>query len=335
MLTSASEDSAAPVQKDTVLRLDTGRFKPGTINRVTIPIANLYVQVPLEMTVIVLQGIETGPRVLVSAAVHGDEINGIFSIKDLVKAIDPKKLTGTVALVPVVNMFGVINQTRYLPDRRDLNRSFPGSAKGSMAACLAHTFMNRIVKKATHMIDLHTAAIHRTNWPQVRANLDDPETLRLSKAFGANIMIHANERDGSLRQAATKRGMPSILFEGGAALRHNPDAVKMGFEGTMRVLKALAMYDSKVPPPKKAVRAQKSSWIRAEHSGFFVPDVACGDRVKAGETIGHVFLRLHKDFGPALESPVMSPNSGMVIGFTENPMVYQGDALIHVAKLNS
>ena len=333
MKRSVSEDSVTPLQKDTTLHLDTDRFKPGTISRVQIPIANLYVQVPLEMTVVVVQGMAPGPRLMVSAAVHGDEINGIFSIKDILRSIDPKKLTGTVALVPVVNMFGVINQTRYLPDRRDLNRSFPGSAKGSMAACLAHTFMNRIVKKATHMIDLHTAAIHRTNWPQVRANLDDPETLRLSKAFGANIMIHANERDGSLRQAATKRGMPSILFEGGAALRHNKDAVKMGFEGTMRVLKALGMYDAKVSPPRKSVRAEKSSWVRAEQSGFFVPDSVCGDRVKKGEVIGKVFLRLHKNFSPTVEKEVLSPCDGFVIGFTENPMVYQGDALIHVAKI--
>jgi Predicted deacylase len=311
---------------------DGRRFAPGTRTRLTVPLAHLYVQTSLEMVVVVLQGIQEGPRLLVSSAIHGDEINGIFSIRRILACVDPKKLRGTLLLVPVVNVFGVIHQTRYLPDRRDLNRSFPGSAKGSLASNLAHTFMNTILCRASHLIDLHTAAIHRNNWPQIRANLDDPETYRLAKAFGAHMMIHANERDGSLRQASHLRGIPSLLFEGGAALRRNEDAVEMGAQGTLRVMKALGMIDRGTLAGPKTLESRKSCWIRAAQSGFFLETCRLGQRVKKNQVLGRVMLRLHQDFAPEVELDVVSPFDGWVIGLTENPMVYKGDALIHVAK---
>jgi predicted deacylase len=316
------------------LELEGRRFAPGTRTRLMIPLAQLYVQTPIEMPVIVVQGVRPGPRLLVSSAIHGDEINGIFSIQRILAAVDPKQLAGTLILVPVVNLFGVIQQTRYLPDRRDLNRCFPGSARGSLSSSLAHTFMKKVVRHITHSIDLHTAAIHRTNWPQVRANLDDPETYRLAKAFGAHLMIHANERDGSLRQAANQKGIPSLLFEGGAALRHDEEAVQMGTDGVLRVMRALGMSE-KAPenPRKKSLESRKSCWVRAEQSGFFVPSCAPGKKAKKNQPLGKVWLRLHTDFAPEIEIEVVSPFSGVVIGVTENPMVYRGDALIHVAQL--
>lgn len=315
------------------LEIEGKRFAPGTRTRVTVPLAQLYVQTSLEMVVIVLQGMREGPRLLVSAAIHGDEINGIFSIRRILARVDPKKLVGTLLLVPIVNVFGVIHQTRYLPDRRDLNRSFPGSAKGSLASNLAHTFMNTLLCHATHLIDLHTAAIHRHNWPQVRANLDDPETRRIAKAFGAHVMIHANERDGSLRQASHQRGIPSLLYEGGAALRQNEDAVETGAQGVLSVMRALGMI-SKVPKgsQRKSLETRKSTWIRAAQSGFFSEQCRLGQKVKKDEIIGKVMLRLHPDFAPETELDVRAPFKGWVIGLTENPMVYKGEALIHLAK---
>jgi len=326
---------ATKPKASTSFEIEGKTFAPGTMTRLTIPLAQLYIQTSLELIVVVLQGVEPGPRLMVSAAIHGDEINGIFSIKKILNAVDPKKLKGTLVLVPIVNIFGVIHQTRYLPDRRDLNRCFPGAAKGSLASNLAHTFMKKIVRHVTHMVDLHTAAIHRNNWPQIRANLDDPETLRLARAFGAPLIIHSNERDGSLRQAGTSKGIPRLLFEGGAALRRNPDSVEAGATGTLRVMKALGMYEPKITAPaKKCLESRKSTWVRAEKSGFFAPEVEFGQRVKEGESMGQVILRLHTDFGSEHELPVTSPFDGVAIGITENPMVYQGDALIHVAKLD-
>ncbi len=318
----------------TLFEWENRQFEPGTRTKVTVPLAQLYIQTPIEMVVIVLQGTRPGPRLMVSAAIHGDEINGIFSIRQILQAIDPKKLGGTLLLVPVVNLFGVIQQTRYLPDRRDLNRCFPGSARGSLSSNLAHTFMNKVVRHITHMVDLHTAAIHRTNWPQIRANLDDPETFRLAKAFGAHLMIHSNERDGSLRQAGTQRGIPSIMFAGGAALRYDKDAVRMGADGVLRVMAALGMYETSVKTPaKKPLESRKSCWVRAEKSGFFVPEVEMGQKIRKHQSLGKVLLRLHADFAPEIEVDEPCPFDGIVIGLTENPMVYKGDALIHIAQL--
>ena len=184
---------------------------PGKSRHIDIPVSRLPTQTLLSLPVKVVNGIQPGAKLWLSAAIHGDELNGVEIIRQVLDRIDAQKLRGTLITVPIVNVFGFIDQSRYLPDRRDLNRSFPGSETGSLASRLANLFLREVVDKSTHGIDLHTAAIHRTNLPQIRCNLKDGETYNFAKAFNAPIMLHSDTRDGSLRRAATKKGIPVLL----------------------------------------------------------------------------------------------------------------------------
>ena len=185
--------------------------KPGERASVSLPVADLYTSTSLSMPVKVICGRQAGPVMFVSAAIHGDELNGVEIIRRLLKRKVLRSLRGTLLAVPIVNVHGFLDQSRYLPDRRDLNRSFPGSPKGSIAARLANTFMREIVSKAEVGIDLHTGAINRSNLPQIRANLDDERTLDISKAFGAPVIVNSEIRDGSLRECAQDLGMPRSM----------------------------------------------------------------------------------------------------------------------------
>lgn len=272
-------------------------------------------------------GVQPGPRLWLSAAIHGDEINGVEMIRRVVKQIDPQTLRGSLIAVPIVNVFGFIEQSRYLPDRRDLNRSFPGSPRGSLASRLAHLFMTEVVSQCTHGIDLHTAAVHRTNFPQIRANLANPETRRCAIAFGAPIIVQSAVRDGSLRQAAAQRGIPTLLYEAGEALRFDGRAIATGVVGILRVMQTLGMYDvgtAAADPPSQVV--DKSRWIRAPRSGILHLLVNLGDRVTKRQRL----CAISDAFGDRTFS-VYAPFDGIVIGHVQNPLVNQGDAIVHVA----
>jgi predicted deacylase len=277
--------------------------------------------------VTVISGKKPGPRLWLSAAIHGDELNGVDIIRRVAKALRPSRLSGSVIAVPVVNIFGLLEQSRYLPDRRDLNRSFPGSSRGSMASRLAALFMREVVSQCTHGIDLHTAAIHRINLPQVRADLQDPATYAFAKAFGAPVIIHASHRDGSLRQAAAKRHIPTLLYEAGEALRFDEAAIQTGVDGIYRVMAYLGMVAPIDTPPPPTVEAQQTRWVRASRSGIWHRCIALGDEVKQRQPMGFI----SDTFG---DKPVQvrSPMAGIVIGHGQNPLVNQGDALVHVAS---
>ncbi len=249
----------------------------------------LYVHSPLTMPVHVLRGYRDGPRLFVSAAIHGDEINGTEIIRRLLKHPALKSLRGILVAVPIVNIYGLIHQSRYLPDRRDLNRCFPGSRKGSLAGRLANLFMQEIVIPCTHGIDLHTGAIHRSNLPQIRANLDNEETARLACAFGVPVILNANVRDGSLREAANEQGIPMLLYEAGEALRFDEVSIRAGVKGIINVMRALSMLPAS--RSKRKIQydpfiARSSNWVRASASGLFRNLCAMGSRVKRGEVLG-------------------------------------------------
>lgn len=303
---------------------------PGTRKRLEIPVAGLPTQTMLSLPVAVVHGIHPGPRLWLSGAIHGDEINGVEIIRQVLKQVKAKQLTGTLIAVPIVNVFGFIEQSRYLPDRRDLNRSFPGSPRGSLAARLAHLFMTEIVSRCTHGIDLHTASGHRINLPQIRANLQDAETERCAQAFGAPVMIHASTRDGSLREAASKQGISVLLYEGGEALRFDPDAIDVGVQGILRVMGCLGMYScaiaSEAKPP---LSVQKTQWVRASRSGILRLRIELGQQVEKKQSLGAIA----DPFGDTT-SQVHAPCNGLVIGYSQNPLVNQGDAIVHLATLN-
>lgn len=283
----------------------------------------------MTMPVQVRRGKRAGPCLFVCAAVHGDELNGIEIIRRLMRRRALARIRGTIIAVPLVNVYGVIERSRYLPDRRDLNRSFPGSGRGSLAARLADLFMTEIVAHCTHGIDLHTGALHRGNLPQVRGNLDDEETLRLARLFGVPVLINADLRDGSLREAAAARGIPMLLYEAGEALRFDELSIRAGVHGILNVMRGLDM----LPPArgrKEVARepfvARSSTWVRAPASGIFLASVALGAHVKKDELLGTIVEPVG-DIG----SEVRAARGGIVIGRSNLPMVLEGEALFHIA----
>lgn len=304
-------------------------IEPGQLRRLDIPVSRLPTQTMLSLPVTVINGKQAGPKLWLSAAIHGDELNGVEIIRQVIEQVQPEKLAGTLIAVPIVNLFGFIEQSRYLPDRRDLNRSFPGSESGSLASRLANLFMREIVKHSTHGIDLHTAAIHRMNLPQIRANLEDSETYRCAQAFNAPIMMHATTRDGSLRQAATNQGIPVLLYEGGEALRFEPSAIAVGVTGVLRVMQYLGMAQfPQLPPPITSVEIRQSKWIRAFRGGIFHREVSLGEQVEKKQPLGFITDAFGED-----KSVVRASVSGIVIGYNQNPLVNQGDGMINLAIL--
>ena len=300
---------------------------PGQLRRFELPVSLLATQTLVSLPITVINGIESGSVLWLSAAIHGDELNGVEIIAQVLSRIDPQKLRGTIIAVSIVNVFGFIEQSRYLPDRRDLNRSFPGSENGSLASQLAHLFVREIVERSDYGIDLHTAAVHRINLPQIRANLEDETTYNCAKAFGAPLMMHSNTRDGSLRQAATKKGIPVLLYEAGEALRFDSMAIKVGVSGVLGVMKHLNMYEDELAPTiGDSLKAEKSRWIRASRGGIFHLLINLGDRVLRKQELGYIT----NAFGEQRISVKASIN-GIVISHIQNPLVNQGDAIIHIA----
>ncbi len=304
-------------------------IEAGTRKTLSLPVPGQSAYTPLSMPVHVIHGDEDGPVLFVSAAIHGDEINGIEIIRQLLQLPQLDNIKGTLICIPIVNVYGFFNFTRYLPDRRDLNRSFPGAKHGSLAARVAHVFATEIVMKATHGIDLHTGANNRTNLPHVRANLDDKGCEQLARAFGTPVTVNANMRDGSLRQYALEQNIPMLLYEAGEALRFDDLSINAGVNGVMNVMCVLGMieYTEHEPPDVPVVEARTSTWIRAPLSGLLRGDFELGGRVKKGESLGKIADALGEN-----EMDIISPVTGILLGQTNLPVVNEGDALFHVAR---
>ncbi len=303
---------------------------PGTRTTVQLPIASLYTHTTIELPIHVIHGKREGPRLFVSAAIHGDELNGVEIIRRLLKQKSLHNIKGTLIAIPIVNMFGLIQHSRYLPDRRDLNRSFPGSEKGPLASRLANIFTESIIKQCTHGIDLHTGALHRTNLPQIRADLDDEETNDLARAFGVPVLINSNLRDGSLREAAAELGVKSLLYEAGEALRFDDFSITVGLKGILNVMRKLGMLrQGKQKEAKEPFIARSSAWLRAPHGGVLRNIQKLGKHVDKGELIGTISDPT--DIFNDTEYPIHAVRAGIIIGKTNLPLVNEGDALYHIA----
>jgi predicted deacylase len=304
---------------------------PGSRVTLELPLAQLYTHTPLTLPVHVVRGRKDGPRLFVSAAIHGDELNGVEIIRRLLRDSRLRRMRGTLLAIPIVNVYGVIHHSRYLPDRRDLNRAFPGLEGGSLAARLAHLFMSEIVAKCTHGIDLHTGAIHRSNLPQIRADMDDEDTMRLARAFGVPVLINADVRDGSLREAAAEHGVHMLLYEAGEALRFDELSIRVGVRGIINVMRELGMLSGRPrrPSPEPFV-ARTSAWVRAPESGILRAVVPLGAHIQRNEVMGYIA----DPFGEA-EVEVRAPTGGIVIGRTSIPLVHEGEALFHVARFEN
>jgi predicted deacylase len=317
--------------KNSAIKVGDSVVQPGERATVRLPVADLYTGTSLSMPVHVVCGRRDGPVLFVSAAIHGDELNGVEVIRRLLKRRALSSIRGTLLAVPIVNVHGFLDQSRYLPDRRDLNRSFPGSRKGSVAARMAHTFMNEIVDKANFGIDLHTGAINRSNLPQIRGDLDDDATLQLAKAFGTPVIVNSNVRDGSLRQCAADKGMPMLIYEAGEALRFDELCIRAGLRGTLNAMRHIGMLPlSKKTRPVSPVLADSTSWVRAPESGIVIPRVELGSRVMAGQLLAIIGDPVSDE-----EVQVEAPFDGIIIGQSKLPLAHEGDALFNVAAFKS
>mgnify|MGYP001826048109 CR=1 FL=1 len=317
--------------KNTPFEINGIQVEPGQTISIDLPVARLYTNTSLAMPVQVIHGKLQGPCLFVSAAIHGDELNGVEIIRRLLQYSGLKRLRGTLIAIPIVNVHGFLDRSRYLPDRRDLNRSFPGSAKGSLAARIARIFMKEVVARCSHGIDLHTGAIHRENIPQIRANLDDPETEQLARAFGVPVLINSTLRDGSLRMAATEKGLTMLLYEAGEALRFDDLSIRAGLRGVFNVMRLIGMLPkARSRKPITPVVADSTSWVRAPASGVLSHKAELGSSVREGERLAVIGDPL----GDAEES-VVAPFDGIVIGRSNVPLDHEGDALFNLAAFKS
>jgi predicted deacylase len=303
---------------------------PGERQIVNLPVSVLSNHTPLTLPVHVSHGAGDGPVLFLSGVVHGDEIIGAEIVRRVIHHKALSSLAGTLLAVPVVNAFGLLNHSRYMPDRRDLNRSFPGSDRGSLASIVADLFMREVVLRAEYGIDLHTAALHRTNLPQIRIAPDEPALLEMAEAFGPPVILVSKLREGTLRQCARDNGVKVLLFEGGEALRFDEVAIRAGVLGILRVMKWLGMIQvtnishSKVP----SAISTSSTWIRAPEGGILRAAPIAGDRVRHGETIGEI----SDPFGET-SATIVAGENGIIIGRTNLPIVNRGDALFHIARV--
>lgn len=302
------------------------RIRAGSRNVINLPLPGMYTHTPVGMPIHVVHGKKDGPTLFISAAIHGDEINGVEIIRRVLSLSALKRLSGTILAVPIVNVLGFHNHSRYLPDRRDLNRSFPGREMGSLAGRMANVFMTQVVLRSDIGIDLHTAAIHRDNFPQIRADLNDEIIAPLAKEFGSPVLLHSAAPEGSLRYAAANESISIMVFEAGEALRFDEVSIRVGVRGIINVLRQLEMLpQQKKKPPRPAALLRSSMWVRAPQSGILRAQVKLGSMVTKGDQLGVIADPLGR-----MEAPITAPSDGIIIGRTNIPLIYEGEAMFHI-----
>lgn len=299
---------------------------PGEHRRLALTVGESYSSADIKIPLFVWRGLAPGPNVAVTAAVHGDEINGTGVIRSLIMDRPFELLAGTLVLVPVVNVLGFERHSRYLPDRRDLNRCFPGTLEGSLASRLARAFFDQVIRRCDYGIDLHTAALRRTNVPNVRADMSDPEVARFARAFGAELIVSGPGPKGSLRKSACKAGKPTFILEAGEPWKVEPSVVEYAVRGIRSCLAWLGMLDEPPHEPAYRVETDATKWVRARHGGFLRFHVAPGEMVTAEQPIATNTSLTGRHLGT-----IVSPRDGIVLGMTTLPAVAPGDPVAHIA----
>ena len=316
-------------QKTDILHILGEAIALGDRREINFNVAKLHTRTTLEVPVIIERSKKSGPIVLFTAGIHGDEVNGVEIVRQIIaKGINkPKK--GTIICIPVINIFGFINMDRAFPDGRDLNRMFPGTKSGSLASRVAYKLVQEIVPKVDLIIDYHTGAANRFNAAQIRIVNDDSQLKKLASIFGAPFVLYSKNLKKSFRNTCFKLGIPMLLFEGGKSFHFNTTITNTGVNGAKRVLNHFGMLNAKFrisKPKKKCVFIAKSKWIRAKYSGMFRASIAINSKVKKGDVIGHItgpFGKFHHF--------VKAENSGYIFNVNEAPIVNQGDALFHIS----
>lgn len=301
---------------------------PGETKKIDINIAKLPSHSTIDISITISRASKDGPVLLLSGGLHGDEINGIEIVRRMVEEGINIPLIGTVICIPIINIYGFIHFSRYVPDGKDVNRSFPGNKNGSLASRVAHFMMNEIIPKIDYGIDFHTGGADRTNYPQLRGMMKDPEVEKIAGVFHAPFTLHSKYRAKSLRQAANKKGKKILVYEGGESARFDEFAIQTGIDGAQRVMHHLGMLKSAPKATYESYFINRSSWVRARASGLFGTEVKYGQKVVKNQLVGSIT----DPFGD-FKVPIKSPASGYVIGLNNNPVLHQGDAVMHIGVL--
>lgn len=308
------------------MNINGTEITPGETKKITVNIAMLPSHSPIDISITVSRAKRRGPVLLLMGGLHGDEINGVEIVRRIIEQGLNIPEKGTTICIPILNVYGFIHFSRYVPDGKDVNRSFPGNKNGSLAARVAHYLMRDIVPKIDYGVDFHTGGADRTNFPQVRCMMDDPKNSELANAFYPPFRLHAKYRPNSLRWAAAKRGIKIIVYEGGESSRFDEYAISQGIQGVERLMRHLGMNNIEGPIPGYTSKFIKSSsWIRAKASGLFQSGVMSGHKVIKNQVVGHIT----DPFGD-FKIPIKAPTTGYVIGLNNNPIIHQGDAVMHI-----
>ncbi|MEL7145090.1 MAG: succinylglutamate desuccinylase/aspartoacylase family protein [Bacteroidota bacterium] len=302
---------------------------PGTVRKIDVEVAKLPSRSPIDISITVARSQQEGPVLLLSGGLHGDEINGIEIVRRIIDQNLHIPTAGTVICIPIINVYGFIHFSRYVPDGKDVNRSFPGSKSGSLAARVAHYVSHNILPMIDYGIDFHTGGADRTNYPQIRCMMNDEKNAELAKAFDAPFTLHSSYRPKSFRQTASKLGKNILVYEGGEAARFDEFAITEGIAGTIRLMQYLGMRDDDSPQrSSRGITLKKTYWIRAKTSGVFQTNVQYGETVKKGQLLGFIT----DPFGD-FKVPIKSASNGYVVGLNNNPILHQGDAIINIGTL--
>ena len=324
------KDTTDRPSRDALLRIGDDTIGLGEQREVHLKFSESYLGVPISVPIYVNRAKVDGPRIFLVAAIHGDELNGLGIVREFVFDHAPELLRGTLICIPVVNIYGLERHSRYMPDRRDLNRCFPGTADGSLASRLAHAIFDQVVVQCDFGIDFHTAAVRRTNYPNVRAELGDPKVRSIAMAFGCELVVDSKGPTGSLRRTAVAAGVPTIIFEAGEVWKVEPGVVEVGIRGCINVLRYLGMLEGNPEPPTFQAMIERAVWVRAEQGGILSFHARPGELVKEGDALA----TCHNMFGQE-RTILRAPVGGIVLGMTTMPAVKPGQPVYHLAVLTS
>lgn len=304
--------------------LDTN-ISTGELRLLWITLTESFAALPVRAPIHVVRGESNGPTLCLFGGIHGDELNGIEIVRRLINGVDPGGLRGTIIGAPIVNVPAFRLGSRYLPDRRDLNRHFPGDPSGSSAERIAHVLFEQVVKRCTHVVDYHTGSLRRSNIPQVRGDVSNKAVRSMMQAFGL-VGIDKRGGKGTLRRAATEAGIPAVLFEAGQPMLFNPRYIKVGVDGTLRLMRVLEMIDDAPPADADMPIYTETVWVRAETGGILLHAVDAGAMVSKGELLGTVHDPIEGG-----RSEIHSPVTGQIVGLALNQVVMPGFSAFHIA----
>lgn len=303
---------------------------PGDSADIRLQVSESYTAEAVAIPVTVVRGARPGPTLYLTASIHGDELNGVGIVRDLLNDAPFAELAGTLVAVPVANVPAFLNQDRRLPDRRDLNRSFPGSPRGSLTSRLAHALFTEVVTKSDFGIDLHTAGGDRSNYPHVRVDANDPASIELARAFGCPLLVHGVGPDRSLRRAARAAGVPTIVYEAGSPRRLERPFIEVGKRGVLNVMRHLGMLPGEPLPPPVLVEVREAQWLRARAGGILDLRAELGQPLRRGADVSVNSSPFGRE-----RSVLRAPHGGVVLGLTRLPLVHPGDAICHLARFST